>query len=244
MENEKQRDMNEIYTKLYALVTKKEDEYKSGMISDILNIALVVNGIRTGAIVDLRGITPEILDLLKKAQEKYHFFYHEYDLFNRADAGYIFFNSEDVSLQNKFHDLFIEKKFPQPKNGNIVKEQNWREIIHSWTGQLLGYVSPGNVWNNRSRTFGGNILILFSLHNKDFFDTIHIFPQKLYDKDVEKFKGVASQIIKGIQDLNLQLPDDFHIHYMEPIIHEPNPAPIIMGGKRKTKKKRYSSKRI
>jgi hypothetical protein len=229
------------YDEALIYIYENTDRPTQFKLYQIVNVASVIKGIRTGAL--MFGIQPDriptVIELLERLGLRAKSFFYSKQSQDR-NAPIILVINENVNENLLYY--YNELPSTPPNQNNRANNEN-RNFQDLHIGIILGYFNPIPIHQN-SRIPTGSIYISVTVRNDSDTYTLHIFPQKVRvvtDEIRSKLDTMAEQI------RTIVLPLEYRIINVEPVITPPPPPPnysgMSGGTRRRTRRKKLQRKK-
>jgi len=223
--------------------------YKTGgvhnKVSEMINVASVIKGIRTGALIG--EIVPEriptVLEALINAGVEAKTIYYSKESQNKNVPLIILANKQNPNIPYIMNELLPDSP-PNLTNRANNEKRNSQDIV---IGQILGYFTPISIWTQRGLP-SGHVGIRVNVIKAGVTYEIPLFDHKVMHVN----KSMEDKLKEMVEQLKtLELPLGYSIVDVRYNLDKPSPPPPppnysgMSGGtrRRRTRRKKLQRKR-
>jgi hypothetical protein len=215
-------------------------------ISHMINVASVIKGIRTGALIE--EIVPEhiptVLEALTNAGVEAKSFYYSKQTQNENKPLIILANKENPNIPYLMNKLLPESPPNLTNRANNEKRNSQDTVI----GQILGYFTPMSIWAHRGNPAGHASIVVNVIKGRATYP-ITLFAHKVLRVN----KSMEDKLKEMVEKLKtVELPLGYSIDEVISILQKPSPPESpppppnysgMSGGTRRRRTRRKKSQR-
>jgi hypothetical protein len=228
---------NEALISIYNYTTGGEHN----KVSQMVNVASVIKGIRTGALIGeiVPDHIPTVLEALTKAGVEAKSFYYSKERRNENKPLIILANTENPNIPYLMNELLPESP-PNLTNRANNEKRNSQDMV---IGQILGYFTPISIWTHRGKPAGHVSIVVNVIKGKK------TYPITLFEHKVLRVnKTMEDKLKEMVEKLKtIELPLEYSIYEVISILRKPpppeSPPAKMSGGSRRRRTRRKKSQR-